>query len=397
MKLGESHTREGAHVLRVLRLTSLSMLFLALLTATDAGAITARAQADSVDHDWTLTGLGDPVVRLFTPASGAFFAQTAETLLRSDDGGSTWRSVSLGPATSILNVDPTDHTILYAAGPDGVYKSNDDAASWKLIFTYGQDVGRNALALAVSPAEHNVLYLGVTTMPGISSDFRFFRSQDAGTTWRKLEERHFSLCGWAVLILQPHPIDAGRVFRAASCTAGRDFGEMLNQSTDAGETWTAAWDGSANEVGYPSRIVGGQGAAPDRFYLAVNRDRRVGGSTVFRSDDDGATWNSMLVQRGGGSPGFGGDPQTVAVEVRGLAYDPANPDRVYVGRQAFPVYSDPPDGGAVAASVDGGATWSDLGRQDIGAVSDLALGVDGRNLYAATDHGLWQLRLDEST
>ena len=38
----------------------------------------------------------------------------------------------------------------------------------------------------------------------------------------------------------------------------------------------------------------------------------------------------------------------------------------------------------MAASVDGGATWSDLGRQDIGAVSDLALGVDGRNLYAAT-------------
>ncbi len=34
------------------------------------------------------------------------------------------------------------------------------------------------------------------------------------------------------------------------------------------------------------------------------------------------------------------------------------------------------------------ATWSDLGRQDIGAVSDLALGVDGRNLYAATDQGV---------
>ena len=41
------------------------------------------------------------------------------------------------------------------------------------------------------------------------------------------------------------------------------------------------------------------------------------------------------------------------------------------------------------------ATWSDLGRQDIGAVSDLALGVDGRNLYAATDQGLWRLPLQD--
>jgi hypothetical protein len=36
-----------------------------------------------------------------------------------------------------------------------------------------------------------------------------------------------------------------------------------------------------------------------------------------------------------------------------------------------------------------------LGRQDIGAVSDLALGVDGRNLYAATDQGLWRLPLQD--
>ena len=380
---------------RLFRLNSLTIVVLALLAA-NASTISARAPKDSVNHDWILTGLGDPVVRLFTPTSGAFFAETANAFLRSDDGGSTWRSVSLGPATSILNVDPTDHTILFAAGSDGVYKSSDDAASWKLIFAYGQDVGRNTLALAVSPADHNLLYLAVSTIPGVSSDFRSFRSQDGGTTWRKLEERHFSLCGWAVLILQPHPIDAGRVFRAASCTAGRDFGEPLNHSANAGETWTEAWNGSAEELGYPSRLVGGQGAAPGRFYLAVNRDRRLGGSTLFRSDDDGATWTSMLVYRGGGSPGFGEDPLTAAVEIGGLAYDPSNPERLYIGRQAFLTYSGPADGGAVAASVDGGATWSELGRQDVGAVSDLALGIDGRNLYAATDHGLWQFVVGDS-
>ena len=28
-----------------------------------------------------------------------------------------------------------------------------------------------------------------------------------------------------------------------------------------------------------------------------------------------------------------------------------------------------------------------------GAVNDLALGIDGRNLYAATEQGVWQLGL----
>ena len=106
-------------------------------------------------------------------------------------------------------------------------------------------MGRSALALAVNAADHNVLYLGVKMMPGISSDFRFFRSQDGGATWQRLEEHHFSLCGWGVAILQPHPTQAGRVYRVADCIAGRNFGENLDQSTNAGETWTAAWSGSA--------------------------------------------------------------------------------------------------------------------------------------------------------
>jgi hypothetical protein len=255
---------------RLFRLIPLSVILLALALTANAGAIDVAAQADQVEQvepaDWTLTGLSDPVVRLFTPASGAFFAQTETSFLRSDDGGSTWRTVSLGPATTILYVDPTDHTILFAAGPGGVYKTTDDAATWQLMLPYGKDVGGYALGLAVSPADHRVVYLGATTSPSISSDFRFFRSQDGGATWRKLEEQHYSMCGWGMAILQPHPTDAGRVFRAAACTAGRDFGEALNQSTNAAESWTTAWRGdTAESAGYPKGIVGGQGADNGRF------------------------------------------------------------------------------------------------------------------------------------
>jgi hypothetical protein len=47
----------------------------------------------------------------------------------------------------------------------------------------------------------------------------------------------------------------------------------------------------------------------------------------------------------------------------------------------------------VTASFDAGRSWSPLGRQDLGTLYDLALGIDGQNLYAATDQGVWRLAL----
>ena len=37
-----------------------------------------------------------------------------------------------------------------------------------------------------------------------------------------------------------------------------------------------------------------------------------------------------------------------------------------------------------------GATWTDLGTIPVAQVNDLMLGIDGANLYAATDQGVWR-------
>ena len=44
-------------------------------------------------------------------------------------------------------------------------------------------------------------------------------------------------------------------------------------------------------------------------------------------------------------------------------------------------------------STNGGSTWTDLTFPDAGDIHDLAVGIDGRNLYAATDNGVFRLPL----
>jgi hypothetical protein len=404
---------------------SLQRLIGLLVALALVAPVTADAQPAKAD--WTQVDLGAPVSRLFTPSSGAFFAQTSAALMRSDDGGATWAPVSLPSASHVLAIDPTNHQVVYAAGQDGVYVSRDDAATWNRLLAYGPTVGSDALALAVSPADPNLLYLGVAGSFGGAvatanrlplTNFWFLRSKDGGSTWESLEERHYSLCGWEVSILRAHPSNSNLVFRSSNCLAGRIFYDTLTRSSDQGRTWEDwSWSspegqlpdryGQINDTcyrGYPTLLVGGQGAAPQDFYLAVNRDSRIVGSLLVRTDDDGATSKVLLDLRGpppppGGSTTFAAcmtDPDGSAdTRIQGLAYDPAQPDHVFVGFSGIPSIGSPAADSSVLASLDGGTSWASVGCQSIGPVNDLALGIDGRNLYAATDTGVWRLALGD--
>ena len=128
-------------------------------------------------------------------------------------------------------------------------------------------------------------------------------------------------------------------------------------------------------------LPGGQPRRPLRRGLALPQRRRrphlAGGARVPRGRDDGSAGGPIHPAR---RPG-----------VR-----PGRPERVYVGVN---VYAGDATGRTLSASrvqanADGGGTWADLGRRDLGEINDLALGVDGRSLYLATDRGLWRLRLD---
>jgi hypothetical protein len=327
-------------------------------------------------------------------------AQTdAGLFLHAADGA--WESAPL-PATggpgatggpAAIAVHPADPAVLYAAGREGLYKSRDGGAAWAVALP----TDRRVLRVAVGPADPELVYLALSGPP-ISADFWFLRSRDGGTTWEQLEEAHNSLCGWGVRLLVPHPADVGRAFRTAGCYAGRDTSDGLDDTRDAGATWSALF---RPELAFPERlvVVPPTAAAPGRFYLGANRDVRAGGSSVFRSDDDGRTWAEILALRGGGTLlGPAGPTVPPNVVLGGLAADPRAPNRVFV---ALNETRGAPGGplqvtSRVRASADGGASWTDLGSRDLGTVVDLALEARGRTLYAASDRGLWRLSLPEA-
>lgn len=331
---------------------------------------------------WLQTGLQGPAGALYTPSSGAFFSRTERGLQRSDDGGDTWRLVNLPVAPSELGgvaVDPSDHQRLLVEGPGGIYRTVDDARTWSLVFPMQH---RKVLRLAISPVDGRLLYMGLRGVPGGPSDespstFWFLRSMDGGLTFTELEHGTGMTCSMSLPILQPHPRDADVLFRAVACLAGRTYQNPLTVSRDRGATFETSLFTSL-ELAYA--VVGGRGIQPDRFYAVMNRDQRAGGATLYRSDDGATTWTSVLEYRNEVRPT--GTPVPPITTIAAVAYDPAQPDHIWVALGH--------DADGVQFSADGGATWQDAGARDLGEAHALALGVDGRSLYLSTDRGLWR-------
>jgi photosystem II stability/assembly factor-like uncharacterized protein len=158
---------------------------------------------------------------------------------------------------------------------------------------------------------------------------------------------------------------------------------QVSVSADQGTTWTRHGAPSIDRMITGIRgFAGWQGSTPDRLYVTTRhseptgsgRQTRLLGQSLFRSDDTGRTWTKLTSNAGQGTI------ETGAL-IGDVAADPANPDVVYLSTAT-----------SLQMSDDGGYSWEVLGS-DIPKVTSIALGVDGRNLYAATEGGVFRLRL----
>ncbi|MFN0074592.1 MAG: hypothetical protein ACKVVP_24180 [Chloroflexota bacterium] len=312
------------------------------------------------DPAWELTALASKIVQLSRASDGSIFARTATSLLRSIDQGDTWAPVNLPPGAGKVAVDPTSSSVIYAGGTGGLFKTLDRGASWSLIYT---DLPQTkVIAVVVSEANNQIVYAATSNS---STDIDWVRTLNGGTVWMGIGGPFMgTLCSWGVNLLFPHPTDQMRLFRAAGCYAGRTVpsGDELEISTAQGAGWTTLLQ---QPTLFPSRMVGGKGIEPSRFYVGAHRGAEPGGGKLFATKDNGATWFTAIDLPSG--PAIGG-----------VEYDPKVPTRVYAALTS----------GEVRTSADAGFSWTQLGSAGLGRSEALLL--VGGYLFLASDTGVWR-------
>src|SRR5262252_7857193 len=163
------------------------------------------------------------------------------------DGGKTWKNVGLRDSRAIgkVVVHPTNPNIAFVAalghpyGPNmerGIFRTMDGGKTWEKVLYKDENTG--GVDIAFDPRNANILFASLWqvrrtpwTLTNGGSGSGLYRSNDGGSTWKKLEEHGLPKGPW------------GRVGVAVAANSDRVFaliqaaGGGLFRSDDGGETW----------------------------------------------------------------------------------------------------------------------------------------------------------------
>lgn len=241
-------------------------------------------------------------------------------ILRSADGGYNWSQVVIKDTQALAGVqkikfDPTNSSIIYACGTDGVYKSTNTGTSFAKVLSL-----TNVRDVVIDPANNQNVLVSAGNLE--RTDKGLWRSTNGGTSWTKITPATFPTAsqykGFVSLTIAgtgaPYTIFAG-VGRGDITTANSYGNETeVYTSTDWGTTWTAipmasgASDHSSYQAWYSHCITphpSGAGTSTSRFFGAgVNKYLFTLAASWTKSSigAGGATMNSYLsagAQEGG--------------------------------------------------------------------------------------------------
>ncbi len=288
-------------------------------------------------------------------------------VMRSADGGRTWKSMGLEGTRHIgrVAIHPSNPDIVYVAAlgyhfsPNaerGLFKTKDGGLTWAKVLDLGDKVG--FVEVVLRPGDPDVVFAASydkSRVPWNFDDFgpgtAIFRSTDAGTTWRKLAgglpSGNLGRIGLAIYPKNPdimyatidnaneRPRTEEEAKRAAAAPAPRPaqvprVGGEVYRSEDGGETW--------KKMNADKEPIGG-GKWYGQIYVDPNDDKvvYVPNTPLYRSLDGGKTWGAKAPENLAGS---------VHVDHHAIWIDPADSRHIILGH----------DGG-LAVSYDFGKTW----------------------------------------
>ncbi len=218
-----------------------------------------------------------------------------------------------GRATQCVAVDPQHPGEVYCGTfGQGLWHSNDAGTTWKKV--EANIIHEQVTSVAISPLEssngHGVVYAG--TEPSA-----IFRSEDSGATWRDLATLRQlpSAPTWSfpprpytnhVRWMTPDPFQSGRIYAAIEAGA-------LIRSFDGGETW----EDRKSDGPFDTHTLAMHKLAPNRLYSAAGDGFMHAGNGFVESDTGGDTW-------------YRPDEGLHHHYLWSVAVDPADPDTIVI-------------------------------------------------------------------
>ncbi|HTS30062.1 MAG TPA: hypothetical protein VMH81_29525 [Bryobacteraceae bacterium] len=329
--------------------------------------------------------------------------------------GMRWRLIGPfrgGKSTMVSGVPGNPAVYYMGTAGSGVWKTVDGGQVWTCVSDSMRLTGIGAVAVA--PSHPDTVYVGASTA-GPSAGL--YRSTDGGSHWDQV-----ALQGHAVMSIVIDPHNPGLVMAAAG-----DTGVM--RTTDGGKTWTSVLPDSQTggvwltfDPDNPKNVyagtrpvaAGGRGGLAPGGRGAPPVTTPATDSQIYRSTDEGATWNKTSPN---GLPGgnFGTISLAVAPGTNGLrVYDyvaqgmfrtddggehwmrASDDPRLIGGGQFHDVIVDPRNANILFAtqtslyrSTDGGKTWESYAGAPSGADFNYVWidPANDRYLIVAVDQG----------
>ncbi len=264
-------------------------------------------------------------------------------MFRSTDGGSSWTRI--GESTlpeysrvSDLVINPNDPSIIYAAIPQdgrnsyngGIFRTTDGGDTWTKVFS------GLCTDVVINPQDPNILYTASAMIfSGMSvPNIGVFKTTDGGDTWSELivpfgvaDEK---IGRTAVGISDENPDHVWLGVSNVAVGGRKTYLLGVFKTTDAGKTWEkkeVPLDYMVSQ-GWYDNIVGVNPKDPD---IVI-----VGGVRMLMTTDGGDTWKRINDQGAGG---------ILHVDQHAVAFNPQDPDRIYIGNDGgFFIISNNGDG-----------------------------------------------------
>ncbi|WP_408998926.1 LamG-like jellyroll fold domain-containing protein [Syntrophus buswellii] len=251
-----------------------------------------------------------------------YYASNIEGLIKSDDGGDSWRNIQSGALPGNPNsITIGENGYLFAAIYDcGIYKSMDGGSTWSYVSKSIPQ--KDILTVKASITCPNVMY-AVSYMGGV------YKSIDGGRSWiaknNGIEFSNTYDCYRALVIDNENP----NIVYLSAYRYSKVF-----KTVDGGETWIKSKNFVQEDKqsdGWSKRDMALGVADPDVLVL-------VTGNAVFKSDDGGVNWLRKQVDMKSG----------MVVDVQ---YD-LNSSTLWMGNFDQGLYT----------STDAGKSWSNTAR-----------------------------------